>query len=392
MEQLISTDVRELREIIRKAAQENIEPFVADSDRDAKCPQQVFDFFQSAGLYQLLEAAQNGDVKESFLRIVIAVEELSAICAGFSSLFTVHVLGFLPFVKFSDPAKRDPRQTTLRNYANGSRLFGYAPSGANSLSVPPRSGGFPKLRDHERLSWTANGRNYTLSGTIPQILLGKKASAVIVIAYKDTSNPDDPGTAFLVETEGEGVRFGEPPRSLGMGLRALPVCSLELEACSVPADNVIGDENHGKKVQEYTETMAYFLVSAQATGIIRNAFEHARQYSLKREQFGVKIGSFQAIEDMLINMQVSLNAGRSMLYSHLDDIHSNTEQAVVSSAQAKLYTTEAAMKAATDSVQIYGGYGYMRDFPVEKLMRDAKMLQVLFGFPHHIRRLLAKHL
>ncbi|KPK89630.1 hypothetical protein AMJ80_09495, partial [bacterium SM23_31] len=117
-----------------------------------------------------------------------------------------------------------------------------------------------------------------------------------------------------------------------------------------------------------------------------------RQYSKKREQFGVNIGSFQAIEDMLINMQVSLDAGKSMLYYNLDDMHDNTEHAVFSSAQVKLYTTEAAMKAATDAVQIYGGYGYMRDFPVEKLMRDAKMLQVLFGFPHHLRRLLTQRL
>lgn len=388
MKQLIPTDVRELRDIIRKAAQENIEPLVADSDRDAKCPQQVFDFFQSTGLYQLLGAAQNGDVKESFKRIVISVEELSAICAGFTSLFIVHALGFLPCIKFGDPAKRDQ----LRNYANGSRLFGYAPSSVGSLSVPPQSGGSSKLQNHDRPSFTADGTDYTLSGTIPQVLLGKKASAVIVIAYEDPSNPDDPGTAFLVETEREGVHFGELSQSPGMGLRALPVFSLNLETCSVPAETVIGIENKGKEVQEYTETLARFLASAQAAGIIRNAFEHARQYSLKREQFGINIGSFQAIEDMLINMQVSLNAGRSMLYSHLDDIYNNTEQAVVSSAQAKLYTTEAAMKAATDCVQIFGGYGYMRDFPVEKLMRDAKMLQVLFGFPHHIKRLLARHL
>ena len=393
MKQLMSTGVLELKEIIRKAAQEKIEPLVIDADRDAKYPKQVFDFFQSIGLYQLFDAVLNGDVKESFLRIVVAAEELSAICAGFSSLYTVHALGFLPFAKYIGSDRQDQRHPMLKNYADGSRLFGYVSSGVDSLSVPAQNSESTELRKHERPSYTANGRgDYVLSGTIPRVLLGEKASAVIVFAYKNPSNTDDPGTAFLIETEGEGVEFREPSQSLEMGIRALPVCPLKLDACSVPAENVIGGENQGKKVQEYTMSLARFLASAQAVGVIRNAFEHARQYSKKREQFGVNISSFQAIEDMLINMQVSLDAGKSMLYYNLDDMHDNTEHAVFSSAQVKLYTTEAAMKAATDAVQIYGGYGYMRDFPVEKLMRDAKMLQVLFGFPHHLRRLLTQRL
>lgn len=400
---LLLRDEHELRKVIGSIANDKIDKYVVDADRESQAPQQVFDALNDIGLFRSFDSAGeiNSDTLELLVRnSIIAAEELSAACAGLATLFTVHSMSLLPVLLYgSNNGTYKPGGELL----SGSRLFGYLP--ADGCYSPDADGG--------GLSYSASDgseENYLINGTIANALpgyTGQEGSYVLVTAFRDTNGTSDAAeqtepdsenlvqtpricSSFLIESTQKGVRTGEKEKTLG--LSAAPLQSLVFDDCVVPKNSIIGSEGDGETISKYIETIGRFFVTAQAIGVIRKSYQIARAYSLKREQFGKKIGTFQAIEDMLVNIRIKLKASSDMLYSSLTAVHENIDKAYVLSAQVKLFATDEAVSASTDAVQIYGGYGYMRDFPTEKLMRDAKMLQVIYGNPHHLKRLLAGRL
>jgi len=367
-------DLDELKTQIRRLAEEKLQPLAADTDRNGIFPKAVPELFRSLDMYQLLVPRGLGGLEAPIKYMLTAIEEISVKCAGLAALLSVPFAGIFPILQYMSS---DRLQSLNTAYFTGDRLLGYALSGADSA--------FGETK--ERPAYIKKGNCYTISGVIRHVLFGNSADAVAVVAYENPENTESDSMLFLIESGTSGIAYGDQIET--MGLRALPVAPLYLDKCTIPDSKIIGEAGQTREIIESAESLARLFVAAQSIGIIRSAFYHARSYSMQREQFGQKIGKFQSIEFMLVNMQILLNTGKAIIDRSADAFDNNDEHFAALCAQAKLYCSDGAMTAATDSVQIHGGYGFMRDFPVEKLMRDAKMAQIMHGTPHHLKSFIA---
>jgi acyl-CoA dehydrogenase len=359
----LSSEHEMIRKMVREFAEKEVAPTAAERDEKEEFSREIFDKMAGLGLTGIPWEEQYGGAGADFLAYVIAVEELSRVCGSTGVTLSAHIsLCSWPIWKYGT---EEQKQKYLRRLAEGSAL------GAYGLTEPSAGTDAGAMRTNAKV----DGDNYILNGTKIFITNGN-GDILVVFAVTDKTKGAKGISAFIVEKEFPGFRVGGHEKKLG--IRASSTCELVFEDCVVPKENLLGKEGDGFKIAMSTLDGGRNGIAAQALGIAQGAFEAALSYSQGREQFGQPIFNFQAISFMVSDMATKIEASRLLTYqaAWLEQEQMPYGKA---SAMAKLYASDAAMEITTNAVQIFGGYGYSREYPVERMMRDAKITQIYEG-------------
>lgn len=364
MDYFLTENQQELRELARRIALEKVKPVAAKHDRDGTFPHDLIKDFAQAGLFSVYIPEEWGGTGGGVLDLVIVTEELSRICGGIALSVAATALGTFPILLSGNDEQKG---RFMNDLVTGQKLAGFGltePSaGSDAGAIQTRA--------------VKKGDKYILNGTKHFITNGTVAKIYTVIASTDPDRGSRGASAFIVEEGTPGFRYGKVNDK--MGIRASKTSELIFEDCEIPAENLLGREGEGFKVAMRTLDRSRPGVAAQALGIAQGAYDLAVKYSSEREQFGTKINTFQAIQFMLADMAIQIEAARALVYATARMIDSGNEKVAKESAMCKVMASDVAMKVTTDAVQIFGGYGYMMDYPVEKFMRDAKITQIYEG-------------
>jgi butyryl-CoA dehydrogenase len=298
------------------------------------------------------------------MELCIAVEEISKACLGVSTSYAANALGTYPILLHGS---EEQKQKHLPDIASGKKLVAFALTEANAGSD---AGGVQTTAKLE-------GEEYVLNGTKQWITNGSEADIYTVIAITDREKGARGASAFIVEKGTPGFTFGKKEDK--MGIRASTTCELIFDNCRVPKENIIGREGMGFIVAMKTLDKSRPGVAAQGVGVAQGAIDEAVQFARQRVQFGKPVISFQAVQHMLADMATQTEAARALLYAVCKYVDSGAKDVSKSSAMCKLFATDVAMRVTTDALQVMGGSGYMKEYPVEKMMRDAKILQIYEG-------------
>jgi len=356
-------------ETAREIAQKKIVPVREHYDRDGVFPWEVVKALAEVDLCGLYIPAEYDGFGGGVFELCLAVEELSKACGGISLAMAATALGTFPILLFGS---EEQKKKYLPPIAKGRKLAAFGLTEANAGS------------DALGMKTTAvkDGDSYVLNGTKQWITNGENAEVYTVIAKTNPNKGARGLSAFILEKGMPGFTFGKHEDK--MGIRASSTTELIFQDCRVPASALLGREGMGAIVAINTLNYSRPGVGAQALGIAAGALEDAVKYSRERVQFGQAISSFQAIQHMLADMATQVEAARALLYATartIDDITKNGEKIPFAkdSAMSKLFCSDVAMRVTVDAVQIMGGYGYMREYPMEKRMRDAKITQIYEG-------------
>jgi len=308
---------------------------------------------------------------------VVAVEELSRACGGISLSLAATALATFPILLGGN---EEQKQRYLPDLADGKYLAGFC------LTEPAAGSDASALRT--KAVWDGNA--YVLNGVKHFITNGGVAKLYTVLA---TTNPDKGVrgvTAFIVEEGMPGLKYGKKEDKLG--IRASATCEVIFEDCRVPKENILGSEGHGFRIAMNTLDKSRPGVAAQALGIAQGALELALNYTMQREQFGQSVASFEGVQFMLADMATQVEAARALVYQVARMIDAGAQDVSRESAMCKLFAADVAMKVTTDALQLFGGYGYMKDYPIEKYFRDAKITQIYEGTNQIQRLVIGRHL
>lgn len=353
-----------VRDLCRQIARDKIKPVAAELDKTEEFPWEIIKILAQSDLFAIFVPAEYGGTGGGVLDLCIATEELSRACGGISVSYAASALGTFPIILFGNEAQK---KKYLPDLASGKKIaaFGITEPAAGS--------------DASAILTTAKkeGSHYILNGTKHFITNGGDAETYVVIVMTDKNKGARGASAFIIEKGTKGFTFGKKEEK--MGIRASSTRELVFTDCKVPAENLLAKEGMGFIVTMKTFDMSRPGVAAQAVGIAQGALDLAVDYAKERVQFGKSISSFQGIQWMLADMAVQVEAARALVYSVARMIDRGDTKVGKESAMAKLFASDVAMRVTTDAVQIFGGYGYMRDYPVEKFMRDAKITQIYEG-------------
>jgi alkylation response protein AidB-like acyl-CoA dehydrogenase len=355
-------------ETARELAQKRIKPVREKYDEEGHFPWDIVKEMAAAGLCGLFIPEEYGGMVQKgdkgIMKLCLATEEMSKVCGGIALSVAASALGTFPILLGgSDEMKKK----FLPAIASGEKLaaFGLTEADAGSDAGNMRTTAVKK------------GDKYVLNGTKQWITNAGEAEIYSVIAITDKTKGTRGASAFVVEKDTPGFTFGKKENK--MGIRASATRELVFQDCAIPASNLIGKEGTGFIHAVNTLNHSRPGVASQALGIAAGALDEALAYSRQRKQFGVTISTFQAVQHMLAKMAVDVEAARTLVYAVARAIdHGDTDFAKVS-AMCKYFASEVAMRVTTDAVQIFGGYGYMKEYPVEKMMRDAKITQIYEG-------------
>jgi alkylation response protein AidB-like acyl-CoA dehydrogenase len=377
MDYFFSEEQQQIKAIARRIAEEKSLPLRAELDETGEFPWPVMKACAETGLFGVSIPEEYGGMGGGSLENCIAVEELSRVCLGISVSYAASLLGAYPILV---GGSEEQKKKYLTQVALGHRLAAFALTEANAGS------------DAQGIRTEAkrNGDYYVLNGTKQWITNGGEAEIYTVIAMTDRSKGGRGATAFIVEKGTEGFTFGKKENKLG--IRASATRELVFQDCKVHRENVIGREGLGFILAMRTFDRTRPGIGAQAVGVAQGALEAAIQYAREREQFDKKIVSFQAIQHMLADMATQVEAARALVYAVARYIDSNPKDFSKVSAMAKVFPSDVAMKVVVDAMQVFGGYGYMKEYPVEKMMRDAKILQIYEGTNQIQRNVIALEL
>lgn len=377
MDYLLTEDQIEIRDLCRRIAEERIKPVRGHYDEAEEFPREVIKTMAQAGIFGLFVPEEYGGFGGGVLELAIATEELSRACAGIALSFAATALGAFPILMFGD---EDQRRKYLPPIASGEKLAAFALTEANAGS------------DAGAIQTTAkrDGDSYILNGTKQWITNGGEADIYTVIALTDRARGSRGASAFIVEKGTEGFSFGKKEKK--MGIRSSVTRELVFQDCRVSGKNLLGREGQGFLIAMRTFDYTRPGVAAQAVGIAQGALDEAIAYARQRVQFGKPISSFQGIQFMLADMATQIEAARALVYSAARMIDSGAKDVSRASAMTKLFASDVAMKVTIDAVQVFGGYGYMREYPVEKMMRDAKITQIYEGTNQIQRQIIALNL
>jgi butyryl-CoA dehydrogenase len=360
----LSEEQQMIQEIARKIAEEKVKPIRAQYDREEIFPADILKVCAESDLMGLYIPPEYGGMKSSFLDYVIAIEELSRACIGVSVSYAANALGSYAIILFGT---EEQKKKYLPDIASGKKLCAFGLTEANAGSD---AGGV-------QTTAVKKGDKYILNGTKQWITNGGEADVYTVVAITDKNKGARGASAFIVEKGTKGFSFGKKEDK--MGIRASATRELIFEDCEVPAENLLSKEGMGfivaMKVLDYSRPG----IAAQGVGLAQGALDEAASYAKQRIQFGKPIIANQAVQHMLANMSMKTEAARALLYSTSRFMDTMPKSFSKESAMIKCYATDVAMEVTTDAVQILGGYGYMREYPVEKMMRDAKILQIYEG-------------
>jgi alkylation response protein AidB-like acyl-CoA dehydrogenase len=361
----LTEEQRMLKELARKIADEKVVPVRAELDEKEEFPWAMMHIFAEAGLFGVSLPEEYGGFGGGVFENCVVVEELSRACIGVSVSFAGSGLGAYPILLYGT---EDQKKKYLPEIASGKRLAAFGATEANAGS------------DVASMQTTAqkDGDGYILNGTKQWITNGGEAEIYSVFAVTDKKRGPRGISGFIVEKGTKGFSFGKKEKKLG--IRTSATRELVFEDCRIPKENLIGGrEGIGLIIILKTFDMSRPGIGSQAVGLAQGAFETAARYTRERVQFGQKIISFQAVQHILADMATQIEAARALVYAVAKYIDSNPRSFSKESAMTKLFPSDMAMKVTVDAVQVLGGYGYMRDFPVEKMMRDAKILQIYEG-------------
>ncbi len=364
MEYFLTDVQKELQSLTRKVAREQVKPVAAEYDRSGEFPYELMKLFAGLDLFRVFIDEEHGGLGGGVMELAIVTEELSRVCGGISICLAASALGAFPIMIAGSQEQKDKY---LPGLADGKYLAGFclteAEAGSDAGAIKTRA--------------IMDGDHYVLNGAKHFITNGSVAKVYTVIASTDPSRGVRGLTAFIVDDTMPGLSFGKKEDK--MGIRASVTSEVIFQDCIVPAANRIGAEGHGFSIAIKTLDKSRPGVAAQAVGIAQGAFDLAAAYARERNQFGQSVASFQGVQFMLADMATQIEAARSLVYATARMIDSGAKNIGKESAMCKLFASDVAMKVTTDAVQIFGGYGYMRDYPIEKFMRDAKITQIYEG-------------
>ena len=350
----------------KEFAAKHIKPVREKYDEEGHFPTEEVKKMGEAGLCGLYIPEEFGGMGKGIMGLCLSVEEMSKVCSAIALSMAATALGTFPILLFSSDAQK---KKYLPKIASGEHLAAFGLTEANAGS------------DALGMQTTAvkDGDYYVLNGTKQWITNGGEAQVYSVIAVTDRARGSRGLTAFIIEKDTKGFTFGKKENK--MGIRASATRELVFQDCRVHKDQIIAKEGMGAIVAVNTLYNSRPGVAAQALGIAAGAFEEALAYSRQRKQFGQPISSFQAIQHMLADMATEIEAARALLYATAKTIDAagDAKAFAKESAMSKLYCSDVAMKVTVNAVQILGGYGYMKEYPVEKMMRDAKITQIYEG-------------
>ena len=354
-----------LRQTLRKLADERIAPRAAEIDRTGQFPEDVRQLLAQHDVLALPFPAEYGGVGADLLTQCIAIEEIARACVTSSLILSVQGLGSLPLVLGGDD---EQKQRLIPDLASGAKLicFGLTEPEAGSDAGAART---RAVRD---------GDDYVIDGGKRFITNGSVADIVTVFAVTDPdARTSKRLSCFAVEVPTKGFSVVRLEHKLG--IRGSPTAELSFERMRVPARNRLGEEGDGWKLAMATFDRSRPGIAAQAVGIAQGALDAAVAYARDRKQFGQRIGDFQMVQAMLAEMDARTEAARQLTYKACAEIDAGTPDAALWASRAKLVAGDTAMAVTTDAVQVFGGYGYTDDFPVERMMRDAKITQLYEG-------------
>ncbi len=359
----LSEEHEMIRKMVRDFAKNEVEPTAAERDEEERFDVGIFQKMAGLGLTGIPWPEKYGGIGSDYLAYCIAVEELSRVCASTGVTLSAHTsLAGWPVYKFGT---EEQKQKYLKPMAEGEKM------GAYGLTEPGSGSDASGMRTTAK----RDGDHYVLNGSKIFITNGGIADIYVVFALLD---PEDKrsSTAFIIEKDFEGFSVGKKEKKLG--IRSSPTTEIIFEDCKVPVENVLGEEGQGFKIAMMTLDGGRNGIAAQAVGIAQGALDAAVEYAKERKQFGRPIVDNQAISFKLADMATSIEASRLLTYQAAW-LESEGLPYGKESAMSKLMAGDTAMKVTTEAVQIFGGYGYTKDYPVERYMRDAKITQIYEG-------------
>jgi alkylation response protein AidB-like acyl-CoA dehydrogenase len=371
-----------LRESVRALAEEKIAPHAAQVDQASEFPQEAHDALVKADLHAVHIPEGYGGAGADAIATAIVIEEVARVCASSSLIPAVNKLGTMPLIL---AASEEVKQRYLTPVARGEAMFSYALSepeaGSDAAAMKTRA-----VRD---------GDSYVLNGVKRWITNAGISRYYTVMAVTDPAADAGGISAFVVESGDEGFSYGAPEHKLG--IKGSPTRELYFDNCVIPADRMIGEEGSGFRTALATLDHTRITIAAQALGIAQGALDYAAGYVQQRRQFGQPIAEFQGVQFMLADMAMKVEAARQLTYAAA----ARSERALSGepapdltfmSSACKCYASDVAMEVTTDAVQLLGGYGYVSDYPVERMMRDAKITQIYEGTNQIQRVVIARQL
>ena len=371
-----------LRESVRALAEEKIAPHAAQVDQASEFPQEAHDALVKADLHAVHIPEAYGGAGADAIAAVIVIEEVARVCASSSLIPAVNKLGTVPLLL---SASEEVKQRYLPPVARGEAMFSYALSepeaGSDAAAMKTRA-----VRD---------GDSYVLNGVKRWITNAGISRFYTVMAVTDPAADAGGISAFVVESGDEGFSYGAPEHKLG--IKGSPTRELYFDNCVIPADRMIGEEGSGFRTALATLDHTRITIAAQALGIAQGALDYAAGYVKERRQFGQPVAEFQGVQFMLADMAMRVEAARQLTYAAA----ARSERAmsgeavadlVFMSSACKCFASDVAMDVTTDAVQLLGGYGYVSDYPVERMMRDAKITQIYEGTNQIQRVVMARQL
>ena len=366
-----------LRQAVRELAEDRIAPRAADIDESGEFPYDVLEALVRAGFHAVHIPEEYGGAGADAISACIVVEEVARVCASSSLIPAVNKLGSQPIIlSGSEQLKKD----ILTQIAEGGAMISYALSereaGSDAGAMRTRA-----VRD---------GDNWVLNGTKCWITNAGVSTFYTVMAVTEPGAGANGISAFVVHKDDPGFSVGAKERKLG--IKGSPTCEIYFEDCTIPGDRIIGEPGTGFKTALRTLDHTRLAIGAQALGIAQGALDAAIGYVKQRKQFGKRIADFQGIQFMLADMAMRVEASRQLVYAAAAKAERDTGNLTFSSSAAKVFASDTAMSVATDAVQLFGGYGFTKDFPVERMMRDAKITQIYEGTNQINRMVMARNL
>ena len=372
----LTDEQRLLRGAVRALAEAKIAPRAAEIDETAEFPYDVLHELVRAGFHAVHVPEEYGGAGADAISACIVVEEVARICASSSLIPAVNKLGSQPIIL---SGSEELKKQVLGDIAAG-EMISYALSereaGSDAASMRTRA-----VRD---------GDSWVLNGTKCWITNAGVSTYYTVMAVTDPAAKANGISAFVVHKDDPGFSVGAKERKLG--IKGSPTCEIYFEDCRIPAERIIGEPGTGFKTALRTLDHTRLAIGAQAVGIAQGAFDAARDYIKQRRQFGRTISEFQGVQFMIADMGMRIEAARQLVYAAAARAERDEPNLTFTSAAAKVFASDTAMAVTTDAVQLFGGYGYTRDFPVERMMRDAKITQIYEGTNQINRMVMARNL
>jgi len=364
LDYFLTEQQKEIRNLTRTIAEEQVLPVRAALDEKEEFPKEIMKILADAGLFGVYISEEYGGLGGGLLDLCIVVEELSRVCSGVAVSYAASGLGTFTLLEFGTD---EQRKKYLPDIASGRKMAAF---GLTEAEAGSDAGGI-------KTTATPTKGGYVLNGTKQFITNGGDAEVYTVIALTDKSKGPRGASAFIVDKDTPGFTFGRKEKKLG--IRASSTRELVFEDCFIPADSIIGREGMGFILTMKLLDRSRPGLGAQAMGLAQGALEAAVEYAKQRVQFGHPIYAQQAVQQMLAEMGMRVEAARALVYATARMIDAGAKDFTKESAMCKVFASDTAMKVTTDAMQIFGGVGYMRDYPIEKMFRDAKITQIYEG-------------